>query len=173
MTVSGTLCGGRESAKTRSDVRGAFQSGANFRYPLVDTKRRARECAAFCVRGAESRWHHRVCDDSRSSDVAPPKSLVRNRDKGCRSEMPLFGTVPFPNGPKLSDSLVSNPLQVSRTFRKGGPFRTTLELRAYVTSTSVPQISSAAQRSVVKRMSLQALPFIGGAPCHRHAILIT
>ena len=54
-------------------------------------------------------------------------SLVRNRDTGCRSEMPLFATVPVPNGPKLSDSLVNNPLQVNRTFRYGVPFWTALE----------------------------------------------
>jgi hypothetical protein len=28
------------------------------------------------------------------------------RNTGCRVEMPLFGTMPVPNGPKLSDSLV-------------------------------------------------------------------
>ena len=39
--------GSRASRYEESLARGAFQSGANFRYPLVDTKRRARECPAF------------------------------------------------------------------------------------------------------------------------------
>ena len=41
--------------------------------------------------------------------------------------MPGFATVPVPNAPKLSDSLVHRGPLVNRTFRKGGPFRTTLE----------------------------------------------
>ncbi len=60
-----------------------------------------------------------------------PSAAVRlsgsRRNTGCRSKMPLFDTVPVPNGPKLSDSLVNTPLQVNRTFRYGVPFGTDLE----------------------------------------------
>ncbi len=98
--------GVRAHCYEEGSVRGAFQSGANFRDPLVDTRRRARERPAFFRARSQSRWYHRVCDEPSSSDVFRPDSLVRNRDTGCRAEMSLFATVPVPNGPKLSDSLV-------------------------------------------------------------------
>ena len=66
--------------------------------------------------------------DFRRFRLPTPDSLVRNRDTGSRVEMSHSGTVTVPNGPKLSDSLVNNPLQVNRTFRHGGPWTTAFEL---------------------------------------------
>ena len=81
----------------------------------------------------------------------PVDSLVRPAVSGCRSETSRFATVPVPNTPKLSDSLFDRGPVVSRTFRHGGLFRTTLEPPAYVSSTGVFLSLAAAQRTVVKR----------------------
>ena len=56
----------------------------------------------------QPRWPHTV------------ESLVRDGDTGWRVEMPLFATVPVPNRPKLSDSLVNNPSRLTGHFVTGG-----------------------------------------------------
>ena len=60
-----------------SPTGGAFQSGANYRYPLVDTKRRARECPAFFHARRQTRGIQRFCGFVAIACTPPVDSLVR------------------------------------------------------------------------------------------------
>ena len=156
----------REDCYEEGSFRGAFHSGANFRYPLVDMKRRARECSAFFyarrpIRGnSKGLW--------RFVGVATPRHSTlwfeTKHRVPCRNATFRHGT-PFQTHQNSLTLWFTGVRWLTGRFAKGGPFRTTLEPRAYVTSISVPHIGFAAQRSAVKRMSLRALPFTGGAPC--------
>ena len=111
----------REDCYEEGSFRGAFHSGANFRYPLVDMKRRARECSAFFyarrpIRGnSKGLW--------RFVGVATPRHSTlwfeTKHRVPCRNATFRHGT-PVPNAPKLSDSLVHRGPLVNRTFRQGG-----------------------------------------------------
>jgi hypothetical protein len=103
-----------------SPLGGGRLIGANFRYPPVDTKRRARERPAFCRALCQTRRIQRVCGNVECPALVSDKSRVRSRDTGCLAEKSRLSTVPVDNPPKLSNSLVNTPLQVNRTFWNGG-----------------------------------------------------